>query len=70
MHRLRLLVLAAIAATSSAILAQAPAVTVFEGARVIIGDGRAPIENAAFIVSGNRFIQVVRAVHRPLTRRV
>ena len=35
--------------------------TVFEGARVIIGDGRAPIENATFIVSGNRFTQVGRA---------
>ena len=61
MHRMRLLVLAAVAATSAAILAQAPAVTVFEGARVIIGDGRAPIENATFIVSGNRFTQVGRA---------
>src|SRR5438552_10290272 len=61
MHRLRLLVLVAVAATSAVILAQAPTVTVFEGARVIIGDGRAPLENAAFIVSGNRFIQVGRA---------
>src|SRR5437867_8567956 len=69
MYRMKLLVLAAGAVTSAAIFAQAPTVTVFEGARVIIGDGRAPIENAAFIVSGYRFIQVVRAVHRPLTRR-
>src|SRR6267142_3904993 len=61
MHRMRLLVLAAVAATSAAILAQAPAVTVYEGARVIIGDGLAPIENATFIVSGNRFTQVGRA---------
>src|SRR5947207_9604451 len=61
MHRLRLLVLVAVAATSAVIFAQAPAVTVFEGARVIIGDGRAPIENATFIVSGNRFTQVGRA---------
>src|SRR5881396_3847401 len=61
MHRMRLLVLAAVAAMSAAILAQAPTVTVFEGARVIIGDGRAPIENATFIVSGNRFTQVGRA---------
>src|SRR6266581_7086276 len=61
MHRLTLLVLAAVAATSAVILAQAPAVTVFEGARLIIGDGRAPIENATFIVSGNRFTQVGRA---------
>src|SRR5580692_6480308 len=61
MYRMRLLVLAAIGAMSAAVLAQAPAVTVFEGARVIIGDGRAPIENATFIVSGNRFTQVGRA---------
>src|SRR4030081_461899 len=61
MHRAKLLVLAAAALSSISILAQAPTVTVFEGARIIIGDGRAPIENAAFIVSGNRFIQVGRA---------
>src|SRR5688572_24515712 len=40
---------------------QAPApagVTVFQGARLIVGDGRPPIENAAFIVSGGRFAWV------------
>jgi imidazolonepropionase-like amidohydrolase len=38
---------------------QAPAgTTVFEGARVIVGDTRAPIENASFVVSGGRFVQV------------
>ena len=44
-------------------LAQAPsgAVTVFEGARVIVGDGRPPIENASFVVDGARFVQVGRA---------
>jgi imidazolonepropionase-like amidohydrolase len=36
-------------------------VTVFEGARVIIGDGRAPIENAVIVVNGTRFAQVGRA---------
>ena len=42
--------------------AQAPAgVTVFEGARLIVGDGRAAIENAAFVVDGGRFTQVGRA---------
>jgi imidazolonepropionase-like amidohydrolase len=61
MYRMKLLVLGMIAATSAAILAQTPAVTVFEGARVIIGDGRAPIENAAIIVRGNRFAQIGRA---------
>jgi imidazolonepropionase-like amidohydrolase len=41
--------------------AQAPnAATVFEGARLIVGDGSAPIENSAFVVNGNRFTQVGR----------
>jgi imidazolonepropionase-like amidohydrolase len=34
--------------------------TVFEGARLIVGDGSAPIENAAFVVQNNRFTQVGR----------
>jgi imidazolonepropionase-like amidohydrolase len=39
--------------------AQAPAggVTAFEGARLIIGDGSAPIENATLIVDGARIVQ-------------
>ena len=36
----------------------APAVTVFEGARLIVGDGSPPIENSAFWVEGDRFGQV------------
>ncbi len=50
-------------AWSVAVFAQAPAtgVTVFEGARVIVGDARAPIENASFIVDGTRFAQIGRA---------
>jgi imidazolonepropionase-like amidohydrolase len=39
---------------------QATGVTVFEGARLIVGDGSAPIENAAFVVQNNRFTQVGR----------
>jgi imidazolonepropionase-like amidohydrolase len=35
--------------------------TVFEGGRLIIGDGRAPIDNAAFVVDGGRFTQVGKA---------
>ena len=43
------------------VAAQAPGgVTVFEGTRLIVGDGSAPIENAAFIVNGARFTQVGR----------
>jgi imidazolonepropionase-like amidohydrolase len=34
------------------------AATLFEGARVIVGDGSAPIEDAAFVVEGGRFVQV------------
>ena len=53
-----LIVVAASAATG---LGQAPAtVTVFEGARVIVGDARAPIENASFVVNGSRFVTVGR----------
>jgi imidazolonepropionase-like amidohydrolase len=39
--------------------AQAPAsgVTAFEGARLIVGDGRAPIENATLVVDGTRIVQ-------------
>ena len=39
---------------------QTPAATVFEGARLIVGDGSAPIENSAFVVQNNRFLQVGR----------
>jgi len=35
--------------------AAAPGVTVFEGARLITGDGSAPIESSAFIVENNKF---------------
>ena len=43
--------------------AQTPAggVTIFEGARVIVGDGRPPIDNASFVVDGPRFVQIGRA---------
>jgi imidazolonepropionase-like amidohydrolase len=37
-----------------------PSVTVFEGARLITGDGSAPIENSAFVIIGNAFTQVGR----------
>ena len=35
-------------------------VTVYEGARLIVGDGSNPIENATFIVEDTRLIQVVQ----------
>jgi imidazolonepropionase-like amidohydrolase len=63
-RRVKWLALTAVAAAwSVTALGQAPAggVTVFEGARVIVGDARPPIENAAFVVNGARFVQVGRA---------
>jgi imidazolonepropionase-like amidohydrolase len=43
--------------------AQAPAtgVTVFEGTRLIVGNGSAPIENATLVVEGTRIVQAGRA---------
>jgi imidazolonepropionase-like amidohydrolase len=63
MHRRQILALLVMTAWAVTASAQAPAtgVTVFEGARVIVGDGRAPIENAAFVVTGNRITEVGRA---------
>jgi imidazolonepropionase-like amidohydrolase len=37
---------------------QTTRVTVFEGARLITGDGRAPIDNSAFVVENSRITQV------------
>jgi imidazolonepropionase-like amidohydrolase len=56
--------------------ARTASVTVFEGARLITGDARPPIENSAFIVANKQFTQVGRrgelkvpagAVHVDLT---
>src|SRR5712664_2504859 len=35
-----------------------PGATLFEGARLITGDGKAAIENSAFLVEGNQFTKV------------
>ena len=45
---------------------QATRVTVFEGARLIVGDGSPPIEGAAFIVENNRFTRVGRRGELPV----
>jgi imidazolonepropionase-like amidohydrolase len=60
---MRLLIAVAVAAASVTALGQTQpsAVTVFEGARIIFGDARAPIDNGSFVVSGARFVQVGRA---------
>jgi imidazolonepropionase-like amidohydrolase len=55
-----LLFLAAFSTSGATQAPQAPGVTIFEGARLITGDGAAPIENSAFIVANNRFTQVGR----------
>ena len=50
-----------LAAGWTSVAGQAPrstGATVFEGARLIVGDGRAPIENAAFVIEGGRITQV------------
>src|SRR5215470_2713551 len=52
-------VLLLVAAPSPA-AAQAPTVTVFEGARLITGDGGTPIEDSAFVVEGSRITAVGR----------
>ena len=62
MKRTILSICAICALVSVTAVSQAPTgITVFENARVIIGNTRAPIENASFVVSGNRFVQVGRA---------
>lgn len=49
-------------AATAVLVGQSPAATtVFEGARIIVGDGQPPIENGAFVVSGNRIVQVGRS---------
>ncbi len=54
-HTVLAAVIAATAVTVS--LAQAPLATVFEGARVIVGDGRV-IDNATIVMQGDRVTQV------------
>lgn len=56
------LVVMAFAAGSAVMSGQTPAagVTVFANARIIVGDGSAPIENGAFIVDGDRITRVGR----------
>jgi imidazolonepropionase-like amidohydrolase len=55
------LVLIASSSIPAAGQARPPAgVTVFEGARLITGDGGAPVEESAFVVENNRFTQLGR----------
>ena len=53
--------LAAGLAIAAALLeTNASGATLYEGARLIVGDGSAPIENSAFVVDNNRFTAVGR----------
>jgi len=68
MYRLSPIVTAAAIAAAFALFAgparaQAPAsgVTAFEGARLIVGDGSAPIENATLVMEGTRILGAGRA---------
>jgi imidazolonepropionase-like amidohydrolase len=49
--------LAAVGGLCGAARAQAPAVTAFEGVRLIVGDGRPAIENATVVIEGSRIVQ-------------
>src|SRR5262245_27638364 len=65
MHRGRLILACLLFAAAYLTAAvQRPAasagVTLFEGARLIVGDGTAPIEGSAFIVENNKFTRVGR----------
>jgi imidazolonepropionase-like amidohydrolase len=55
--------LAVFAVSAAPAFAQEPArgVTAFEGARIIVGNGRGPIENATLVVDGARIAQIGRA---------
>src|ERR687895_395878 len=58
-----LLVLAVAALATARVATQGPqaaGAAIFEGARLITGDGSAPIENAAFVVQGDRITAVGR----------
>ena len=54
----------ALAALSGLVNGQAPSPIWFEGARVIVGDQRPPIENAAFLVEGDTLTWVGRRGER------
>ncbi len=58
----------ALAACSTQVIGQAGpnSITVFEGARLITGDGNAPIENSAFVVQGNVFTRIGRRGEVPV----
>ena len=62
--RRRLLVILLLVGGAAASSGQTPAVTVFEGARVIVGDGSV-IDTATVVVQGDRVTQVGRSITAP-----
>jgi len=56
----RLLKVFAVTVFAFPLAGQAPRATLYEGARLITGDGKAPIENSAFLVENRRFTLVGR----------
>src|SRR5262249_25464272 len=52
-----ILVLGILTTLATPTQAQTGGVTAFEGARIIVGDGRAPIENGTLLVDGARIVQ-------------
>ena len=55
-----LLVASAVVLAWTPAAGQTPAAVLYEGARLITGDGSAPIESSAFLVQGSRFVRVGR----------
>ena len=52
--------LAALSAQAASQGSRTPAVTLFEGARLIVGDGSTPIDSSAFIVDNGKFTRIGR----------
>jgi imidazolonepropionase-like amidohydrolase len=53
-----LLLVLLLAACSSSTQPSEPKAVLFEGARLIVGDGSAPVEDSAFLIEGNKFTKV------------
>jgi imidazolonepropionase-like amidohydrolase len=51
----------AVYGSTVSVRAQAPGVTAFEGARIIVGDGSPPIDNGTLVIEGARITQIGKA---------
>ncbi len=60
------LAMAAFVASEARSQPQGPGVTLYEGARLITGDGSPAIENSAFLVTGNQYTRVGHKGEIPL----